>query len=101
MMFAFWSAWLSAPLSRLSMADAVRPIIAGNFGEEHFTFRRVSGTGHAAGRVGDDLSARRDEAGADERRNREKDRGRIAARIRDDRRGIDSRAVELGHAVRN
>ena len=73
-------------LSEMPMivADSIRTEILADFSEEQIGPRSVAGTCDAAGRIRGDRRALLDQAFARERCKREKYRGRVAARVRDD-----------------
>ena len=81
------------------VADAVRAIVLGDFGEQQLALRRIPGAGHAARRVGDDRRALGDEAALEQRRERDEDRRRIAPGIRDELGAGDQRPIQLSESV--
>ena len=88
----------------MGIPHPVRTIVVGHFGEEQLALGRIACPADPARRVGDDRGPRQDEASGLQRREREQDGRRIAARIRDHRRAADRRACggpQLRHTIWN
>ena len=75
--------------------------ILGDLAEQQLALGRIAGARHAARRVGDDRCSIRDETALEQRRERNKNRRRIASGIGDELRATHRCAVQLGHAVGN
>lgn len=83
----------------VTIADAVGSEVIRNFGEEQFSFRRVSRARHTTRRVSNDRRAVGDQLMLNERRKREQDRSWITTRIRDHICVADDLTIELGEAI--